>query len=137
VIRGGATFRGKQGLEYKAGISAETAGATGISMHRLDIPPGATAQPHFHEAHETAIFILEGSGAMRHGPRLEQVMIFEAGDFIYIPAGVPHQPYNPTDAPVVRSSRARIRTSRKASSCSTTLCRALPDIALYRWATTE
>ena len=24
----------------------------------------------------------------------------EAGDFVYIPAGVPHQPYNPTDQPV-------------------------------------
>jgi len=23
----------------------------------------------------------------------------EEGDFLYIPAGVPHQPYNPTDTP--------------------------------------
>ena len=27
-------------------------------------------------------------------------MRVKAGDFIYIPAGVPHQPYNPTDKPV-------------------------------------
>ena len=27
-------------------------------------------------------------------------MRVEAGDLIYIPAGVPHQPYNPTDRPV-------------------------------------
>jgi uncharacterized RmlC-like cupin family protein len=100
LIRCGPTFRGKQGLDYSAGISAETAGAKGISMHRLDMPPGAAAEPHYHEAHETAIFILEGSGEMRHGPQLEQVMTFGAGDFIYIPAGVPHQPYNPTDASV-------------------------------------
>ena len=37
---------------------------------------------------------------MRHGPNLEQVMAIKAGDFCYIPAGVPHQPYNPTDKPV-------------------------------------
>jgi uncharacterized RmlC-like cupin family protein len=37
---------------------------------------------------------------MRHGPNLEQVMRVESGDFIYIPAGVPHQPYNPGDTPV-------------------------------------
>jgi uncharacterized RmlC-like cupin family protein len=37
---------------------------------------------------------------MKHGPRLEYVMRDKAGDFIYIPAVEPHQPYNPTDKPV-------------------------------------
>ena len=27
-------------------------------------------------------------------------MRIEAGDYVYIPAGVPHQPYNATDRPV-------------------------------------
>jgi uncharacterized RmlC-like cupin family protein len=71
-------------------------------MHLVEMPPGASASPHYQDAHETAIFVLEGSGEMRHGPHLEEVMSFEAGDFVYIPAGVPHQPYNPTD----RSLRA-------------------------------
>ena len=31
---------------------------------------------------------------------LEQVDTMTAGDFVFIPAGVPHQPYNPTDRPV-------------------------------------
>src|SRR5581483_2247745 len=93
LIRGGATFRGKQGFDYLAGISAETAGAKAICMHLLEIPPGATAEPHFHEGHETAILVLEGVAEMRHGPNLELVMRMEAGDFVYIPAGAPHQPY--------------------------------------------
>ncbi|HEX3329889.1 MAG TPA: cupin domain-containing protein [Gaiellales bacterium] len=38
----------------------------------------------------------------------------EAGDFIYIPAGVPHQPYNATD-PLAASWRVPTRTSRRAS----------------------
>jgi uncharacterized RmlC-like cupin family protein len=100
LIRGGAGFQGKQGLDYFAGVSADSAGAKGICMHLLEMPPGAAAVPHYHEAHETAIYVLEGSAEMRHGPDLEHVMCVEAGDFVYIPAGVPHQPYNPTERPV-------------------------------------
>jgi uncharacterized RmlC-like cupin family protein len=100
LIRGGAAFRGKQGLDYFAGISAESSGASGISMQLLEMPPGASSTPHYHDAHETAIFVLEGTGEMRHGPELEHVMQFGPGDFVYIPAGVPHQPYNPCDEPV-------------------------------------
>ena len=100
VIRGGESFHGKQGLDYFSGVSAESAGATGICMHLLEIPPGVSSNPHYHEAHETAIFVLEGAADMRHGPNLEHLMRVEAGDFIFIPAGVPHQPFNSTEAPV-------------------------------------
>lgn len=99
IIRGGAGFHGKQGLDYFAGVSAESAGAKAICMHMLVMPPGAKAKPHYHEAHETAIFMLEGVSEMRYGPNLEHHMRVEAGDYVYIPAGVPHQPYNPTDKP--------------------------------------
>jgi uncharacterized RmlC-like cupin family protein len=100
LVRGGEGFHGKQGLDYFAGISAESAGSEALCMHLVTIPPGASARPHYHEAHESAIFVLEGEAEMRHGPDLGQVMRMSAGDFIYIPAGVPHQPYNPTDRPV-------------------------------------
>ena len=100
LIRPGESHEGKQGLSYFEGISAETAGSEGLCMHLVTIPPGATARPHYHEAHESVIFVLEGYSEMRHGPNLEQVMAIRAGDFCYIPAGAPHQPYNPTDTPV-------------------------------------
>ena len=100
VIRGGESFHGKQGLDYFSGVSAESAGATGICMHLLEIPPGVSSNTHYDEAHETAIFVLEGAADMRHGPNLEHLMRVEAGDFIFIPAGVPHQPFNSTEAPV-------------------------------------
>jgi uncharacterized RmlC-like cupin family protein len=106
LIRGGGGLRGKTGLEYFAGISAESAGAIGICMQLVEIPPGATANPHYHDAHETAIFVLEGTAEMRHGAELEQIMRMEAGDFVYIPSGAPHQPYNPTDK-LVRAVIAR------------------------------
>jgi len=114
LIRGGAQFHGKQGLDYRAGISAETAGARGICMHLLELPPGVRAEPHYHEAHETAILVLEGAAEMRHGPNLEFVMRMEAGDFVYIPAGAPHQPYNPTPT-LVRAVIARTDPNEQES----------------------
>lgn len=104
VIRGGAAFHGKQGMDYFAGVSAESAGSTAICMHMLVLPPGGKAKPHYHERHETAIFQIEGSTSFYHGPNLEFLDRVEAGDYVYIPAGVPHQPFNPTD----RTARALI-----------------------------
>lgn len=100
LITSGESYDGKQGLSYFAGISAESAGSEKLCMHIVTIPPGASARPHYHASHESAIFVLEGYSEMRHGPNLEHVMAVKAGDFCYIPAGVPHQPYNPTDKPV-------------------------------------
>lgn len=97
VIRGGAAFHGKQGMDYFAGVSAQSAGSAGICMHMLVLPPGGKAKPHYHESHETAIFQLEGSTSFYHGPNLEFLDHVEQGDYVYIPAGVPHQPFNPTD----------------------------------------
>ena len=114
VIRGGESFHGKQGLDYFSGVSAESAGATGICMHLLEIPPGVSSNPHYHEAHETAIFVLEGVAEMRHGSNLEHVMVTGAGDFVYIPAGVPHQPYNPSDG-IVRAVIARTDPNEQES----------------------
>ena len=63
----GEGFRGKQGLDYFSGISAQSAGSKAICMHLLEMPPGAEAKPHLHEAHETAIYVLEGAAKFRHG----------------------------------------------------------------------
>lgn len=99
VIRGGKPFSGLQGLSYFEGVSAESAGAEGICMHRLELPPGAEALPHLHEAHETAILVLEGRARMRYGEGLAQEVEVGTGDFLYIPAGMPHQPFNASDEP--------------------------------------
>lgn len=94
LLRAGAPFIGKQGFSYAPAVSAETVGASAIHMQLLTMPPGARAKAHKHEAHETAIYVLSGEGAMYYGERLEQHMVARAGDFIYIPANMPHLPYN-------------------------------------------
>jgi uncharacterized RmlC-like cupin family protein len=95
VVRADDTYQGKQGLNYFAGISAESVGAQGICMHLLRLPPGARAKAHLHEQHETAIYVLSGEAEMWYGEQLEQHVIVRAGDLLYIPAGIPHLPFNP------------------------------------------
>jgi uncharacterized RmlC-like cupin family protein len=43
VIKGGAAFHGKQGLDYFSGGSAQSADSDGICMHMVVLPPGARA----------------------------------------------------------------------------------------------
>ena len=94
LLRAGTPFIGKQGFTYAPAVSAETVGSSAIHMQLLTMPPGARAKAHKHEAHETAIYVLSGEGAMYYGEKLEQHMVARPGDFIYIPANMPHLPYN-------------------------------------------
>jgi uncharacterized RmlC-like cupin family protein len=98
VLKAGAAFTGKQGLSYAAAVSAQTVGASHIHMQLVTIPPGARAKAHRHEAHETALYVLSGISGMWYGDNLEQHLEAGAGDFVYIPAGVPHLPYNPSQS---------------------------------------
>ena len=45
IIRGGDAegYAGKQGLDYFAGVSAESCGSEGLCLHLLIIPPGGDA----------------------------------------------------------------------------------------------
>lgn len=90
--------KGNRGLAaahpYAATLSATSAGATGISMNMVVIPAGAKAEPHFHNGYETAIYLLKGRVETLYGENLAKSVTNEAGDFIFIPAGVPHQPIN-------------------------------------------
>ncbi len=86
-----------QRLPNYVGISGKTAGASGISMNVVIIPAGARAKPHYHEGFETAIYLLKGDVQTYYGESLKQFCINTKGDFIFIPAGVPHMPVNLSD----------------------------------------
>lgn len=94
AIRPDDTYEGKQGLNYFAGISAESVGAQGVCMHLLKMPPGVRAKAHLHAHHETAIYLISGEVEVLHGDTLQHHTIMRTGEFMYIPAGVPHLPYN-------------------------------------------
>jgi uncharacterized RmlC-like cupin family protein len=97
----------RQRLPYFLGVSGQTVGAQGLSMHLVVIPPGAKSEPHSHRGYETAIYVLEGRVQTRFGPRLESTIVNEAGDFLYIPAGVPHQAVNLSATEPARAIVAR------------------------------
>jgi uncharacterized RmlC-like cupin family protein len=61
------------------------------------LPPGAVAEPHVHQHHETVIYLMAGRVELRSGEGLARRTICEAGDFIFTPAGMPHQPRNMSD----------------------------------------
>ncbi len=94
VVKAGQAFVGKQGLTYAPGISAETAGAKGIHLQILTLLPGAKAKAHLHENHETAIYVLSGESGVWYGEGLKEHALVGEEDFFYIPANVPHLPYN-------------------------------------------
>lgn len=94
TIRPDETVMTKQRLPYFLGVSEATANASGISMNLVIIPPGGAAEPHYHRGFETAIFVLEGEVETRYGRGLAKTTVNRAGDFMFIPADVPHQPIN-------------------------------------------
>ncbi|WP_034341351.1 cupin domain-containing protein [Deinococcus misasensis] len=94
VVRSEEQYRGKQGLDYQRGISAQSTGSTGLCMHLNTFPPGARARAHLHDHHETAIYMLKGEVGMWYGENLKEHMVVRAGDYLYIPANMPHLPYN-------------------------------------------
>lgn len=94
TVRPDAEVITKQHLPNFVGISGATAGTTGISMNLVIIPPGGAADPHVHIGTETAIYLIKGRVETKFGDGLKESVINESGDFIYIPAGLPHQPVN-------------------------------------------
>ena len=115
LIRPGETYEGKQNFTYFAGISAESAGSQGICMHLLTVQPGQRAKAHLHENHETAIYVISGEAAVWYGENLAEHMSVKAGDYVYIPAGVPHLPYNPSDTEPCTSVIARTDPNEQES----------------------
>ena len=73
-----------------------------LSANIATIPPGGVAYAHIHVGFELILYILEGRVRHEFGSGLKQTLENEAGDFIYIKPGVPHEVFNMSDTePVV------------------------------------
>jgi len=115
VVRGAATYEGKQQLSYAVGISAQSANSRGICLHTLEIPPGGRAKAHLHENHESAIYVISGEAEMWWGEQLSNHEVLAAGDFVYIPPGVPHLPANRSSTEPARAVVARTDPNEQES----------------------
>jgi uncharacterized RmlC-like cupin family protein len=102
TIRSGGDVRGWNGIRYKSGLSAKNVGAKHLSMNVATIPPGGVAAAHIHVGFEVMLYILSGRVRHEYGAELEHALENEAGDFIFIEPGVPHEVFNLSDTePVV------------------------------------
>ena len=107
TVRPQGTHITKQQLPNFEGISAKTAGSKHLCMHLVVIPPGGKAVAHYHDGYETVIYIIAGKAETRYGHNLEHSTINEAGDFLFIPPNLPHQPVNLSDTEQVIAVVAR------------------------------
>ena len=103
VVRGGELYRGKQGLDYTPGVSAQTVGSRALWLGSVTLPPaGGRTKAHIHEQHESAFCMISGEEVEVYtGEQLEHRDVAHAGDYLYFPAGVPHVVVNRSEAAAV------------------------------------
>src|SRR6516164_9826566 len=97
VLRGSGLTRGWNGIRYKTGLSARNTRAKQLSMNVATIPPGGVAFAHIHVDFEVMLYIIQGRVRHEYGPGCSLSIDNEAGDFIFIEPGVPHEVLNRSD----------------------------------------
>ena len=95
VVRGSQSYRSEQGSVYAPGISAETVGSKVVFLGMVTLPPGERTKAHIHQYHESAFFLLSGGEVeLWTGDQLEHREVAHPGDYLFIPANVPHVAVN-------------------------------------------
>ena len=115
VVRSVESYQGKQGPLYAGAVSAETVGAQAVWLGMIRMPPGTQTKAHFHEDHETAIYVMSGEVDLWYGEDLRHREIARAGDYIYIPAGVSHVAVNRSQTEPMIAIGARTDPSEQES----------------------
>ncbi len=90
VIKPGPDREVPRGVLGGAEISQATAGAGGIYMGVFRVPAGARSLAHYHERCESAVYMLSGRLRVSWGDHLEQELMLEPGDLVYVPPRETH-----------------------------------------------
>lgn len=102
VVTGADSYLSEQGSVYAPGISAETVGSEVVFLGIVTLPPEGRTRAHVHRYHESAFYLMSGEEVeLCTGERLEHREIARPGDFLFIPANVPHVAVNRGSAPAV------------------------------------
>ena len=95
VVHAGCSHSVGQGSVYRPGVAAETVGSTMLWLGMISLPAGRRTSAHRHEGQETALFMTAGEEIeIWSGVRLERCDRVRPGDYLFIPAGVPHVAVN-------------------------------------------
>ena len=113
-----------RGVVGGAEISQATTGATNIYMGVFRVPAGARSRPHYHEACESAVYMLSGRLSVKWGDHLEDEVEIGPGDMVYVPPRETHILQNLSDSdaaetpctgPSWRSRAMRLRSASIAA----------------------
>lgn len=83
-----------KGMNRMVAISGSRTGSDALWAGTNLIKPGSQTGPHHHGALESIIYVVRGEAHMRWGDRLEWITKAGPGDFLQVPAWVPHQEIN-------------------------------------------
>src|SRR5450432_3663965 len=84
------------GMRRLAAISHLLVGSEALWAGVMLAEPNSTSSVHHHGPLETVVYVLSGQSKVRWGSGLEYEADLEPGDFLFIPAYMPHQEINPS-----------------------------------------
>ena len=84
------------GILRLAAINSDLSSSSHICGGVMIAQPHTTSSVHHHGNQETIIYVLGGNGQVRWGRHGERSETVRPGDFVFIPAHLPHQELNPT-----------------------------------------
>jgi uncharacterized RmlC-like cupin family protein len=84
------------GSERRAAIAPELFVNSALWGGIFEVEPGARTGVHHHGSQETIAYVLEGACEVRWGEKGEFRAHASAGDFIHVPAYLPHMEINPS-----------------------------------------
>jgi uncharacterized RmlC-like cupin family protein len=84
------------GSERRAAVASTLGIASAIWGGLFEVEPGARTGIHHHGEQETIAYVLSGVSEIRWGAKGEYTARAKAGDFIHVPAFLPHMEINPS-----------------------------------------
>ena len=85
------------GSERRAAIAPELGIESAIWGGLFEVEPGARTGIHHHGEQQTIAYVLSGVCEIRWGTSGESVALAKAGDFVHVPAFLPHMEINPSN----------------------------------------
>jgi uncharacterized RmlC-like cupin family protein len=82
-----------QGQQLIPTITHDTCGSDGLSACTVVMSPGKTSKVHLHEKNDIIVIVVEGHAATLVGDAMKPVYHGQ-GEFLFVPAGVPHAAVN-------------------------------------------
>ena len=97
LVSSDEAFLGSEdGIEFWRGVDSAAAG-TEAFLARARCAPGTRIPPHWH-TEDTIAYLAEGKAVFRSGSDLSDVHEMQAGDWLFVPAGMVHVEETPHDS---------------------------------------